>query len=887
MDCCPSRNAAEMEASLNTGEDDTDEVEVCVHKASWEPTVLSTIEKEIHYFAGHEIRIWESLDSFGSVIWPAALALCHYLESNRATVDLLDKAVLEIGAGTGLVSIVASLLGGWVTATDLPEVLGNLRCNLSRNTRGHCRYTPQVAALSWGYELDKTFPHSVYRYDYILAADVVYHHDFLAELLVTMRHFCQPGTTLIWANKTRFDSDLFFLENFKKTFNTTLLADNGEVKIYSATTRDESGLATSKETKGVARKGEDQDEAVKEESKQDIIEGTIKLTVEQMQEYEKKNVQMKPGCADMENLEDGNVNNTEEEEEENTNFESEDSGDEENDGCSEMDSTLVEQKSEEGNTKNEYVRSWAPTIYYTPGKEVYNFLGQEITIQESIDSYGATIWPAALALCRFLETPQGRQQIDLLDKSVLELGAGTGILSVVITLLGAKLTATDLPEILSNLTCNLNRNTRGRRRHEPQVAKLFWGHKLDETFPKSTYQYDYVFATDVVYHHDFLAELLVTMRHFCQPGTTLVWANKVRYASDLGFIDNFLRYFDITLLEELDDVRIYVATSKTPEKEGDQVQETSEKVEDNCDLESSKQDAREPNSTSETRNNAEEVEQEQECDNTQSLENITKEKQVKEELQDSGRSVEEELQDYERSVEEEEELQDYGTTVEEEEEAEPDKTEPAEQRSWAPSVYYSHGTEIYYFLGHEIRIQESIDHYGSVVWPAAVALCRFLDTATGRQQINLLDKSTLELGAGTGLISIVATLLGAKLTATDLPEILGNLRYNLNRNTRWQRRHEPQVTALAWGYKLEEMFPRSTHQYDYVLAADVVYHHDCLAELLETMRHFCGPETTVIFANKVRYQSDLVFIENFQKAFNTTLLTELDEVRIYSGTMRI
>ncbi|XP_067258754.1 uncharacterized protein [Chanodichthys erythropterus] len=870
MDSCPSRNAAKMEASLNTGEDDTDEVEVRVPKASWEPTVMSTIGKEIHYFAGHEIRIWESIDSFGSVIWPAALALCHYLESNRATVDLLDKAVLEIGAGTGLVSIVASLLGGWVTATDLPEVLGNLRCNLSRNTRGHCRYTPQVAELSWGYELDKTFPHSVYRYDYILAADVVYHHDFLAELLVTMRHFCQPGTTLIWANKTRFDSDLFFLENFKKTFNTTLLADNGEVKIYSATTRDESGLATSKETKGVARKGEDQDEVVKEESKQ---EGKIKLTVEQMQEYEKKNVQMKPGCADMENLEDENVNNTEEEEEENTNFESEDSGDEENDGCSEMDSTLVEQKSEKVNTENEYVRSWAPTIYYTPGKEVYNFLGQEITIQESIDSYGATIWPAALALCRFLETPQGRQQIDLLDKSVLELGAGTGILSVVITLLGAKLTATDLPEILSNLTCNLNRNTRGRRRHEPQVAKLFWGHKLDETFPKSTYQYDYVFATDVVYHHDFLAELLVTMRHFCQPGTTLVWANKVRYASDLGFIDNFLRYFDITLLEELDDVRIYVATSKTPEKEGDQVQETSEKVEDNCDLESSKQDARETNSTSETRNSAEEVEQEQECDDAQSLENITKEKQVEEELQDSGRSVEEELQD-------------YGTTVEEEEEAEPDKTEPAEQRSWAPSVYYSHGMEIYYFLGHEIRIQESIDHYGSVVWPAAVALCRFLDTATGRQQINLLDKSTLELGAGTGLISIVATLLGAKLTATDLPEILGNLRYNLNRNTRWQRRHEPQVTALAWGYKLE-MFPRSTHQYDYVLAADVVYHHDCLAELLETMRHFCGPETTVIFANKVRYQSDLVFIENFQKTFNTTLLTELDEVRIYSGTMRI
>lgn len=136
-----------------------------------------------------------------------------------------------------------------MTATDLPEVLGNLRCNLCRNTRGHCRYTPQAAELLWGHELDKTFPHSVYRYDYILAADVVYHHDFLAELLVTMKHFCQPGTTLIWANKVRFQSDLVFTENFKRAFNTHLLEDNGEVKIYSATVKEEPGEVMEEDVK--------------------------------------------------------------------------------------------------------------------------------------------------------------------------------------------------------------------------------------------------------------------------------------------------------------------------------------------------------------------------------------------------------------------------------------------------------------------------------------------------------------------------------------------------------------------------------------------------------------------------------------------------------------
>lgn len=125
-----------------------------------------------------------------------------------------------------------------MTASDLPEVLGNLHSNLCRNTRGQCRYTPQVAALSWGYDLEQTFPRAVYRYDYVLAADVVYHHDFLDELLVTMQHFCQPGTTLIWANKIRFASDLEFTKNFKKTFKTTILADIGEIKIYSATMKD-------------------------------------------------------------------------------------------------------------------------------------------------------------------------------------------------------------------------------------------------------------------------------------------------------------------------------------------------------------------------------------------------------------------------------------------------------------------------------------------------------------------------------------------------------------------------------------------------------------------------------------------------------------------------
>ena len=37
--------------------------------------------------------------------------LCHFLDSHRETYNLMDKNVIEIGAGTGLVTIVTSLLG--------------------------------------------------------------------------------------------------------------------------------------------------------------------------------------------------------------------------------------------------------------------------------------------------------------------------------------------------------------------------------------------------------------------------------------------------------------------------------------------------------------------------------------------------------------------------------------------------------------------------------------------------------------------------------------------------------------------------------------------------------------------------------------------------------
>ncbi|XP_076011959.1 uncharacterized protein mettl21ca [Genypterus blacodes] len=464
-------------------------------RPAWAPCFYMKADKEVHYYAGQEIVIEESIDSYGGNIWPAALSLCHYLDTHREQLNLMDKAVLEIGAGTGLLSVVAALLGAWVTATDLPNMLSTLRVNLSRNTRGRCRHTPQVAALSWDHELEQTYPTSIYHYDYVLAADVVYHHDFLDELLATMKHFCRPGTTLVWANKVRFGSDLSFTENFKKAFDTRLLVEDAEMKIFMATCRE------AEEEDDVAVGIQDQDESDNKDS----------------------------SCST-------------------TDTEEDDAGKEQSQ------QTAQQQKKSP---------AWTPTTFYRNDRDIYHYVGHDICIYESIDYYGAVMWPAALALCSYLEN--NRELMDLQGKKVLELGAGTGLVTIVASLLGASVTATDLPDIQGNLRANVMRNTRGQCRHTPQVDVLSWGYDVEDSHPKKLFHYDFVLAADVVYQHDFLSELLATMKHFCQPGTTLIWANKVRLESDLAFTKNFEKAFHTSLLFEDGDMKIFQALCRERE----------------------------------------------------------------------------------------------------------------------------------------------------------------------------------------------------------------------------------------------------------------------------------------------------------------------------------
>ncbi|KAI5629571.1 methyltransferase like 21E-like [Silurus asotus] len=207
-----------------------------IMKRHFRPSLIKSEAWEGYTFADLEIKIKESTDCYGAVLWPSAMVLCHFLDTHQETYNLVGKNVIELGAGTGLVTIVCSLLGAKVTSTDLPDVLGNLCYNVRRNTRGRCTYEPRVTELTWGQQLEERFPKASCGYDYLMAADVVYSHPYLDELMETFEHLCSKDTVILWAMRFRLDPENRFVDRFSASFHLEELYDlpSLHIKLYRA-----------------------------------------------------------------------------------------------------------------------------------------------------------------------------------------------------------------------------------------------------------------------------------------------------------------------------------------------------------------------------------------------------------------------------------------------------------------------------------------------------------------------------------------------------------------------------------------------------------------------------------------------------------------------------
>jgi predicted nicotinamide N-methyase len=100
--------------------------------------------------------------------------------------------------------------------------------------------------------------------------------------------------------------------------------------------------------------------------------------------------------------------------------------------------------------------------------------------------YGVVLWPAAIALAHEIAT----RATEFRGKTVLELGAGTGLPGIVAASLGASVVQTDRHELILHV-CRLN----GERNHLTGIEYRLadWAEWKDEA------HYDWIVASDILY----------------------------------------------------------------------------------------------------------------------------------------------------------------------------------------------------------------------------------------------------------------------------------------------------------------------------------------------------------------------------------------------------
>lgn len=135
------------------------------------------------------------------VLWNGAKIISDYFEDDHSRVK--GKTILELGAASGLPSLVAGILGAKkVLMTDYPDVelVQNMQknideCDATVEPQGHIASTVTAAGFVWGADpvpLLSHLPSSTPKYDVLILADLLFRHREHPDLVKTIRETLLP-----------------------------------------------------------------------------------------------------------------------------------------------------------------------------------------------------------------------------------------------------------------------------------------------------------------------------------------------------------------------------------------------------------------------------------------------------------------------------------------------------------------------------------------------------------------------------------------------------------------------------------------------------------------------------------------------------------------------
>lgn len=175
-----------------------------------------------------------------------------------------------------------------------------------------------------------------------------------------------------------------------------------------------------------------------------------------------------------------------------------------------------------------------------------------------VDYTGDMVWPTGIVFCRYL----CEHKALLEGRRVLDLGAGTGLVGLVVAKLGAHVTLVDVPRVVPLLAANASAEVSapaGGRTYDVEVRPLWWGDApATERLVAERGPFDVVLCCEVVYQQpeEVLKALLRTLEALvAQPAGRLVFAYQQRDGAE---------YSDALFFKSLTSVGGFQLVSEEP-----------------------------------------------------------------------------------------------------------------------------------------------------------------------------------------------------------------------------------------------------------------------------------------------------------------------------------
>jgi len=186
--------------------------------------------------------------------------------------------------------------------------------------------------------------------------------------------------------------------------------------------------------------------------------------------------------------------------------------------------------------------------------------------------------------------------------------------------------------------------------------------------------------------------------------------------------------------------------------------------------------------------------------------------------------------------------------------------------------------------GRVLKFKQGGELHGRL-WPSSLALGQYLCETPPEHPHSVKGKTVCEVGAGLGLVGVVASCLGATHVAlTDLVDAIPGLEEHRSLNDL----ENVVCETLCWGND-DDHAKLSNPKVDIILAADVIYFpgEELASELINTFRRLCKPDTVILLAHEFRgdWVDDMCFFDGMQEHFDSEFMPMGQWVEPFEGKL--